>query len=344
MRQQTELKSGNEITALRGGLRAPIFVVGCPRSGTTLLYHMLLSSGNFAVYRSESNVFNLLGPKFGGMRTVADRTRLMDSWLNSLLFRASGLDGPAIRAKVIDQCRNEGDFLRIVMHEIVESQGAGRWADCTPEHLLYMRKIKRQIPDARFIHIIRDGRDVALSYLRQGWSYPLPWDKTEQLAVAALYWNWIVGKGRRDGGHLGADYEEVRFEDLVMHPAETLLRIGAFIGHDLDYATIQRNGVGSVRKPNSSFEVGNETFAPVGRWRTMMSTAQVADFEAIAGDRLRDLGYRLASNSQRPSIRTSRLRATYLTLFPLKQWLKEHTPLGRTVKLGRIKLEPPSND
>jgi hypothetical protein len=268
----------------------------------------------------------------------------MDSWLNSLLFRASGLDGPAIRAKVIDQCRNEGDFLRIVMHEIVESQGAGRWADCTPEHLLYMRKIKRQIPDARFIHIIRDGRDVALSYLRQGWSYPLPWDKTEQLAVAALYWNWIVGKGRRDGGHLGADYEEVRFEDLVMHPAETLLRIGAFIGHDLDYATIQRNGVGSVRKPNSSFEVGNETFAPVGRWRTMMSTAQVADFEAIAGDRLRDLGYRLASNSQRPSIRTSRLRATYLTLFPLKQWLKEHTPLGRTVKLGRIKLEPPSND
>jgi hypothetical protein len=277
------------------------------------------------------------------MRTVVDRTRLMNSWLNSLLFRVSGLDGPVIRAKVIDQCGNEGEFLRTVMEEISRCQGVSRWADCTPEHLLYMRRIKRQIPDARFIHIIRDGRDVALSYLRQGWSYPLPWDKNEQLAVAALYWNWIVGKGRGEGVRLGADYEEARFEDLVTHPAETLGRIGEFIGHDLDYATIQRNGVGSVSEPNSSFEIGTETFAPVGRWRSMMSSAQVADFEDIAGDRLRELGYPLASSSQRTSIRASRLRATYLTLFPLKQWLKAYTPLGRRVKLGRIKIEAPSN-
>jgi hypothetical protein len=46
---------------------APVFVVGCPRSGTTVLYHMLLSAGGFAVYRSESNVFNLLVTRFGGM-------------------------------------------------------------------------------------------------------------------------------------------------------------------------------------------------------------------------------------------------------------------------------------
>src|SRR6267378_2328931 len=56
---------------------APVFVLGCPRSGTTVLFHMLLSAGNFAVYRAESNVFNLLVPRFGGMRSARDRNGLM---------------------------------------------------------------------------------------------------------------------------------------------------------------------------------------------------------------------------------------------------------------------------
>jgi hypothetical protein len=54
---------------VNGRKTAPVFVLGCPRSGTTVLYHMLLSAGNFAVYRTESNVFNLLVPRFRGMRS-----------------------------------------------------------------------------------------------------------------------------------------------------------------------------------------------------------------------------------------------------------------------------------
>src|SRR5947208_10690061 len=87
---------------------APVFVVGCVRSGTTLLYHMLLSAGGVAVYRSESNAFNLLEPRFGDLRVLRNRERLMEAWLNSKLFAVSGLDAEEIRAKVLAEATNGG--------------------------------------------------------------------------------------------------------------------------------------------------------------------------------------------------------------------------------------------
>ena len=337
-----KVEPGENVPALAGRRKAPVFVLGCPRSGTTVLYHMLLSAGDFAVYRSESNVFNLLVPRFGGMRSASDRRELMRCWLKSMLFRVSGLDAARIEAKIMAECRSGGDFLRLVMEEVAHVQGVGRWADCTPEHLLYMREIKRQIPDALFIHIIRDGRDVALSYVKQGWSHPLLWDRGERLGVAGLYWEWVVRKGREQGRHLGADYQEVRFEEFVTNPQQTLSRLGEFIEHDLDYDRIQRTGIGSVSEPNSSFagESGG-SFNPVARWKTKMSPEQTAAFEALVGDYLQELGYTLASETRRRiSLRAARLRTTYLAMFEAKHWARANTPLGRLVRLERIEIEP----
>lgn len=318
---------------------APVFVVGCPRSGTTVLYHMLLSAGGFAVYRSESNVFNLLVPRFGGMRSRADRKALMDAWLKSMLFRVSGLNGAEITRRVIEECHNGGDFLCAIMGEIAHRQGVSRWADCTPEHLLSMQEIKRQIPNAIFIHIIRDGRDVALSYAKQGWAYPLPWDQDKQVNVAGLYWQWIVGRGRESGKGLGADYREVRFEQLVTNPRETLSDLGKFIDHDLDYDRIQRAGIGSVSAPNSSFDVEAGRFDPVARWKTKMTEEQILGFESLVGDRLQELGYPMASKTWTPNFNALRMRAIYFSMFQTKWWLRAHTSLGRMVKLGRILVE-----
>jgi hypothetical protein len=321
---------------------APVFVLGCPRSGTTVLYHMLLSAGNFAVYRAESNVFNLLVPRFRGMRSSADRKELLDVWLRSKLFRVSGLDADEISARIMRDCSSGGDFLRILMQEMARQQAVARWADCTPEHLLYMKQIKREIPDALFIHIIRDGRDVALSYAKQGWSYPLPWDRHDRLGVAGLYWEWLVDKGREQGKRLGADYQEVRFEELVARPQETLARLGSFIDHDLDYERIQRAGIGSVSEPNSSFlGESNGTFNPVARWKTKMSAEQIAFFEQLVGDFLLKLGYSLLSEVKREtSLRAARMRATYLAMFEAKHWMRSNTPLGRFVDLERIEMDP----
>jgi hypothetical protein len=321
--------------------KAPVFVLGCPRSGTTVLYHMLLSAGDFAVYRAESNVFNLLVPRFRKMHSAADRQELLDTWLRSKQFRVSGLDAGEISDKIMAECRGGGDFLRIVMQEIARRQGVNRWAECTPDHLLSMLEIKREIPDALFLHIIRDGRDVSLSYIQQGWSHPMPWDRNERLGVAALYWEWIVRQGREQGKQLGRDYQEVRFEDLNAEPRQTLSRLSEFVSNDLDYDRIQHAGVGSVSQPNSSFDQDSrEKFNPVARWKNQMSPQQIADIEELIGDFLLELGYGLGSEVRlRNRFRTARLRATYLPMFAAKQMLKA-TPLGRFVKLDNLEVEP----
>ncbi len=322
-------------------MKPPVFVVGCPRSGTTLLYHMLLSSGGFAVYRSETNVFNLLAPRFGDFRSSAKRRNLMAHWLRSKLFEVSGLEAGEIEAAIMNHCHSGGDFLRIVMESVARKQGVDRWADSTPDHLLYLAEIRAQLPGAYVIHIIRDGRDVALSYARQGWSYPLPWDRRQSLAVAGLYWEWIIKKGRKLGEGFGPRYREVRFEELVTRPRETLKELGEFIGHDLDYDRIQGAAIGSVSEPNTSFagEAGREGFHPVSRWKSKMSAVEIADFEGVVGGFLSELGYPLAAGATPSrSVQALRLRATYLALFETKHWLRTHTPLGRLSHIGRMML------
>ena len=309
---------------------APVFVLGCVRSGTTLLYHMLLSAGNFAVYRAESAVLSLLEPRFGDLSVNRNKGRLLKAWCESRLFTASGLDKQSISRKVMQECRNGGDFLRIVMSEIAARQGVERWADTTPEHLLYLHRIKQTIPDALVIHVIRDGRDVALSTDKQGYIRRLPWDRLPSKMAAGLYWDWMVSKGRRDGRDLGEDYIEVHFEDLVGDPRPTLARLGRFIGQELNYDQILRVGIGSVSAPNTSFG-GGATFNPVGRWRAGFSDEELLVFESLVGSTLVQNGYELATKNpgalQRSDLEL--LAATYRTYFDSKLFLKSRTPLGR---------------
>jgi hypothetical protein len=285
---------------------------------------MLLSAGGFAIYRTESHAFNLLEPRFGNLSKLENRKALMKAWLDSKLFHVSGLDAPSIEKKVLADVTNGGNFLRTVMEEIACKQGVDRWADCTPDHLAYIDRIKRTIPNALIVHIIRDGRDVALSMEKQKWIKPLPWDRHRPIIASAAYWDWIVQKGRRDGTGYSKDYCEVRFEQLVQDPRRALATLGEFLEHDLDYDRIQANGIGSVSEPNTSFAEGG--FNPVGRWRESLSEPELAQLEGMIGETLRQLEYPLASEDP---TNLRRLRNSYRTYFDFKLWLKSETPAGR---------------
>jgi hypothetical protein len=233
---------------------------------------------------------------------------------------------------VMREGHSGGDFLRIIMSEMAKKQGVERWADTTPEHLLYMHRIKQTIPEALIVHIIRDGRDVALSTDKQGYVRPLFWDRTPTKMAAGLYWEWMVNKGRRDGRDLGDDYTEVHFEELIRQPRETLARIGQFIEQDLDYEQIRRAGIGSVSAPNSSFEgASSENFNPSGRWKTGYSPDELAMFEGLVGRTLEENGYELATADRKKLSRTDLqlMRAVYRSYFDMKLYLKAETPLGR---------------
>ena len=345
-----ELKAANPDGVGRtspGRSKAPVFVLGCGRSGTKFLYHTLLSAGGFAVYHAESNAFNLLGLRFGNLARRRNREKLLQAWLKSKLFQRSGLTREEIEPRILNECHNAGDFLRILMETIAGKQGVDRWAESTPLHLLYLPLIKKLIPDALIIHIIRDGRDVAASLNKIGWIRPYPWDRRRSLVLAGLFWKWIVSRGRRCGRDLGPDYLEVHYEDLVGKPRETLARLSQFIVHDLDYDRVQAVALGSVHNPNSSFGADNQQkdLSPVGRWKALHSPAEIAELESAIGDLLRETGYAPITPPERSArtLAVGMMSVLYPAVFDLKLWLKSRTPLARTADVGRMGITDPDS-
>jgi sulfotransferase family protein len=319
--------------------------MGCHRSGTNLLYDMLLSAGGFAIYRGILPVYETLIPRFGSLQSRAHREKLVETWLLSKGFRRTGLDPQHVSAQIVDNCRTGGDFIRIIMDAVAENQRMQRWAAYDPDNVMHVEEIKREIPNALFLHIIRDGRDIALSLKKMGGFAPLPWDRTptESLVATALYWEWMVHCGRSGGRKFPADYIEIRYEDLITNPRETLGRLGGFIDHDLDYNRIQRAGLGRVSDTNSSFrqEAANREINPLGRWRERLSRTEIAAIEATVGQTLQENGYELSlpADELRLGMRLSSMRAIYPAFLNGKSWLKARTPLGRFARLSVLKLE-----
>jgi hypothetical protein len=314
-------------------MKPPVFIVGCPRSGTSFLYHLLLSAGGFAEFHTQMNVYEVLEPIYGDLGVRKNKEAAMREWLQSKAFRVSGLKAEEIEAKVLAECHGAGDFLRIIMDEVAHKQGVDRWIDSTPTNVPHMLRIQKDFPDALFVHIIRDARDVALSLDKRSWSRPLPWDKQKSLLAAGLYWEWIVRKGRQLGTLLKPRYMEIRYEDLVQQPEETLPAIGNFLKHDLDYEQIQQASIGSVKKPLTSFkeELQEGRFTPVGRWKDRFPADQLLEFEKLVGAYLKELGYPLSTDAAKLNhgFSTKRTRAVYAAYYELKQWAKINTPLTR---------------
>jgi LPS sulfotransferase NodH len=313
-------------------MKPPVFIVACPRSGTSFLYHLLLSAGGFAAFHTQMNVYDVLEPIFGDLGAMKNKKRMMKEWLQSKAFQMSDLNPDDIEAKVLAECRGASDFLRIVMDEVAHHQAVDRWVDSTPTNVPHMLRIAKDFPEARFVHIIRDARDVALSLDKRGWARPLPWDKRRSLLAAGLYWEWIVRLGREHGRALGSQYMEVHYEELVSEPRHALTRLGDFLQHDLDYDRIQANRVGSVKKPLTSFreDLSEGRFTPVGRWKKKFPPKQLLTFEALVGDYLRELGYALSTAGQeKQRLSAKSMRLIYGLYHPFKQWAKVNTPLSR---------------
>ena len=322
--------------------------MGCHRSGTNLLYDMLLSAGGFAIYRGFLPIYKILIPRFGSMENRANRKKIVEVWLRSKGFRRTGLDADKLSARLVEECRNGGDFVRIVMDSVAQSQQAQRWAVYDPDNVLHVARVKRDIPNSIFVHIIRDGRDIALSLKKMGGFTPLPWDRKQKdsLVATALYWEWMVHRGRAHGRDFPGDYIEVRYEDLIMNPHETLARLGSFIDHDLDYNRIQNAGLGRLSETNSSFreEGAKEKINPLGRWKERLTREEVSSIEGTVGDCLEENGYELSlpANQRHRGLRNLWMRGIYPAFLGGKFWMKMHTPVGRLANMSALELEEKS--
>ena len=320
--------------------QSPVFVIGCHRSGTALLYDSLLSAGGFPLYHAAPFVHSTLLAMSGDPSVPKNREKMMQIWLRSKPFRRTGFGPEELRPKILQECKSGGDFLRITLGELARRANVDRWATYDPDNIMYMEAVKRELPDALFVHVVRDGRDAALSMKVQHGAYGLGQTQERALNAWALLWQWTVRMGRRCGKLFPNDYLEVRYEDLVRDPGKTFSRVGEFLDHDLDYGRIQKNSVGRVASPNTVWkdESSPKTFSPVDRWKSKLSPSEVNALEALIGDCLEEFGYSLTTDrrSRAPLSPTlSLMRILYPRYFDAKLFLKSKTFLGRVLAKGR---------
>jgi hypothetical protein len=270
-----------------------VFVVGCGRSGTTLLRLMLDAHPDLAI-PPESHFLSRFGRALDRYEVPgggADRERLAADVLRTRTFAAWGVpEGDVLaRVRALSEPASFADVIDAVYTAYAEPRGASRWGDKTPRYVLDIPLFDRLFPGSRFVHIVRDGRDVAMSLrsVRFGPNDPMS---------AAGFWARRVRAGRRDGGALGGGrYHEVRYEALVADPDRELRAICDTIDLPWDAAMLEYlrrvdEALPDDRRSQHRHEDRPPT-AGLRDGRTEMPAADVAAFEAVAGDLLDELGY-----------------------------------------------------
>jgi hypothetical protein len=280
------------------GAEPAIFIVGVARSGTTLLRLMLDAHPRLAIPPETHFIPKVIKALDAGEDPLAEIT-------GHRRWPDFGLDESELRARV-DRHRSPSaaDVLREFYGLYAEKHGKSRWGDKSTNYIRKLKPISRTLPEARFVHLIRDGRDVAMSQVAVHFG-------PDTVDAAAEKWRSEIERARRQGPKLG-HYIELRYEDLIRDPEPVLRRIceatdlewdDAMLGYqdrageriaeivrDFDRAEGDAvpAGVRAAHQANVSKPLQGDRAA---RWRTEMGATEVDAFERIAGGLLDELGY-----------------------------------------------------
>jgi hypothetical protein len=196
------------------------------------------------------------------------------------------------------------EAITAVYEAYAESKGKTRWGDKTPRYVVDISLLARLFPDARFIHLLRDGRNVALSYVDVEFG-------PKSIARAAAVWLERVGKGCASGRALSPGrYIEIRYEDLVEDIEGEARDICEFLGLDFDSGMLDYTEKARSEMLDRAVKFNPRLTEPPTQtrsWKTDMAPEQIEIFEASAGDLLSLLGYE--RRFPNPS-RSAQLKAT----------------------------------
>jgi hypothetical protein len=262
----------------------PIFVVGAPRSGTSLLRQLLNRHPAIALC-GESYFFYYVFERraaFGDPPDPAVRARIVERYLATRQVAQLGLDREALAAALT----RDGDsypalFLALLRH-YAAAHGKRRCGEKTPGHALHAEALLSMYPTARLLHIVRDPRDVVESLSR------MPWAPQSPLANARA-WRRHVGAA----GRCAADprYRLVRYEDLVQDPGAALAALCAFLGEPFDGEMLEAGPRSEAPEWWFARAQGDVSPARSGRWRRTLDAETVALVEWLLGAEMADYGY-----------------------------------------------------
>lgn len=280
------------------------FIVGAGRSGTTLLRVMLDAHPDLAIPPET----HFIPEVAEACRAAANSRHCFQHKLTShARWEDFGISEQCLEKslealKPFDVTNAFREFYKLYC----KKSGKIRWGDKTPPYMLSMIVIQQVLPEAHFVHIVRDGRDAALS-IKDLWFGP------NSIEEAAQWWVHRIRAAREQMNDL-RHYLEVRYEDLVLHTEPTLQQICSFIElpwnplmlqypeHarerlkelDRDITTVQGQKITGAERVKI-FSMVTKPPAPdrIGRWRAEMSDADKRCFNEAAGEVLEELGYEL---------------------------------------------------
>ncbi len=304
----------------------PIFLVGAARSGTTLLQYMLRSHPDIYFPTAESHFIIPFYRRREEYGDLSNRDNMIS--LLSDIYRA--------RKRFFDEDMNNvefdaGEMADLLLHEqrttfpqvvagLYEAnarvENKRSWGDKTPYYILHLPTILEIFPNARIIHLIRDGRDCSISMLKR--KHDLQIFSTYH---AAATWKKYVNAGQQFGRSHPDCYHEIRYEDILDKPEYSMLQLFRFLGeqqHDVSGYFSEHEG-----KRENADAAGRKTplvGKPIKKdnqqkWRQLMSNRQVRTFEAIAGDVLARNGYPLVYSAPRISGLSRAANELYIRLF-----------------------------
>ena len=280
-------------------LRNPyLFLVGCPRSGTTLLQRMLDHHPQLAVaYDSLFIPPALRDADTSNPRVTPD---LVERIRDFHRFARLGLPADTLD-RLAPRARRFSDLVALIYSEFAALHGKELGGEKSPGYVRHMPLLQELFPQARFIHLVRDGRDIALSLADWGKRKSRPKGPARKyrlwaehpLAVSALWWEYKVARGQADAAGLReGSYIEVRYEQLVAEPEFELRRLASFL--ELPYSdAMHQFHLGKTR--NEPGLNAKSAWLPATRgirdWRRSMPETDIELFEALAGDTLTSFGY-----------------------------------------------------
>ncbi|HYI75110.1 MAG TPA: sulfotransferase [Gaiellaceae bacterium] len=275
-------------------MSAPLIVLGVSRSGTTLLRVILDRSPGLTI-PDESFFVPLLARRHG-------KTIDAESFLEDLARIPTIRDWGVAAADVAPRIRSgmpTGDAVAAIFETYAAATGKPRWGDKTPMYMRHLPLLARLFPDAQYVHLIRDGRDAALSFLQmpEG-TFTRTWAHPTTPAEFACLWRKEVADARAIDRRLGTGrYHEVRYEQLVASPEDVVREICAFASIPFEPAMLDYTGAVDVSAKPHQQRLLTPPTSGVRSWREDMQAADVEAFEAVAGDLLAELGYETVSRA-----------------------------------------------
>ncbi|MBG0562113.1 sulfotransferase family protein [Actinoplanes aureus] len=285
----------------------PIFVVGCPRSGTTMLQLMLHAHPRIALPPENRFLLPAYSRRyeFGDLAEPERRRALARFIVSTPQFGDLGLDPDTTVEAIVAAPPTLGSALGTVFKLYADRFGKPRWGDKRPAYLRNLPVIRRLFPDAQIINIMRDGRDCVAS-LRE-----TPWAPAD-LDTMIDYWARSADASLRAARRYPSDvYHQVRYEDLVTDPGTHLREICRFLGEEFDTAMARPAELAPVAVPEyktwHALTRSDVTDERVASWRRRLTPDEISRCEAIFGDRLTRFGYQLSTAGHRgPRVRATR--------------------------------------